>query len=214
MKDLAISTSLPNTFERPCLRKQESPLNDFTHGRFIFTDKHKARFWMKVNKDGPIPSHKPELGMCWNWIGAKSTQGYGLFALDRKHPAMAHRVAYQLCFGMWPEAKPKILHKCDNTRCVNPNHLFAGTQAENVQDMISKGRQNFTGSQNRTKPPKTRKGEDVSWAKLDWNKVSDIRSRYAAGGVFQHQLASEYGVCNRTINCIILNRKWKVSNPA
>lgn len=87
-----------------------------------------ARFWAKVDRsDG-----------CWEWRG-HTCLGYGHFktdGLDRK----AHRVSFEFHHGTIPDGL-KVLHRCDNTRCVNPAHLFLGTQADNIRDMVTKGRQ-------------------------------------------------------------------------
>ena len=89
------------------------------------------RFWSKVRM-GPG---------CWEWASGKNPFGYGMFAVTRDRQRkwhMAHRYAWCLTFG--EESDRLVLHRCDNPSCVNPSHLFAGTQSDNVQDMIAKGR--------------------------------------------------------------------------
>lgn len=76
---------------------------------------------------------------CWEWIGASDAKGYGLFWLDGS-TRRAHRVAIELITGETITGKV-ILHTCDNTCCVNPEHLRVGTQKDNVRDMHDKGRQ-------------------------------------------------------------------------
>jgi len=104
------------------------------------------RFWEKVNKDGPVPPHRPELGPCWLWTASVDVSGYGqLEVQELGMPTHASRVAFFLAEGRWPE--PQALHHCDNPPCVKavadelgPAHIFEGTQACNVADMHAKGR--------------------------------------------------------------------------
>ena len=87
------------------------------------------RFWEKVQKKS---------GGCWTWLGAKNNQGYGNFNVGGKFER-AHRIAYCLSIGEVP-AGLFVLHHCDNPSCVNPKHLFLGTQKDNMQDCLKKGR--------------------------------------------------------------------------
>jgi hypothetical protein len=110
------------------------------------------RFWMKVDKDGPIPSHVPHLGKCWIFTGTLRPDGYGTFSIRRPDDsgwmnAPAHRVSWILRFGEPPPDKPLVLHGCDNPACVR--HLWVGTYADNSLDMVLKGRA-ATGERNTT----------------------------------------------------------------
>src|SRR5262245_4019247 len=101
------------------------------------------RFWSKVNRNGPVQAHCPELGPCWPFTGkARFRGGYGQIA-DRKNgkfwPRLTHRVAWELTFGPIQEDLG-VLHKCDNPLCCNPSHLFLGTRADNLTDARNKGR--------------------------------------------------------------------------
>ena len=90
----------------------------------------EARFWSKVDKDGPIPDYAPHLGKCWLWTGGKVRRGYGRFYLNST-ATMAHRFAYEAAIGPIPEGL-QIDHLCRTTACCNPAHLEAVTQRENI----------------------------------------------------------------------------------
>lgn len=104
--------------------------------------KHKPiedRFWGKVDRRG--------LDECWKWLGAKAPHGYGQIGTKSSKHMLAHRFSYELHYGPIPDNDTYhgtcVLHKCDNPSCVNPAHLFLGTQSDNVADMIAKGRDNY-----------------------------------------------------------------------
>jgi hypothetical protein len=89
------------------------------------------RFWPKVDKDGPIPTYRPDLGRCWLWTGSGNGRGYGQIGEGNRN-LYAHRVAYELAIGPIPIGK-QIDHLCRVRNCVNPAHLEAVTQKENVE---------------------------------------------------------------------------------
>jgi HNH endonuclease len=76
---------------------------------------------------------------CWNWIGSIRKNGYGNARYDGKNIS-AHRMAAHLFLGLPLGDKRQVLHHCDNPRCVNPAHLFLGTQSDNLKDCVAKGR--------------------------------------------------------------------------
>src|SRR5256885_74384 len=81
---------------------------------------------------------------CWEWVGSKRELGYGQVRYKGRS-ARAHRIAWELTFGEIPDGR-SVLHKCDNPPCINPDHLFLGTQQDNVDDMFRKGRQKTPGN--------------------------------------------------------------------
>ena len=106
-------------------------------GRPVRTAGTAARFWAKVDKNGPIPSHRPDLGPCWVWTASRTDRGYGRVRLaGREHGA--HRIAWLLTHGSWPEFN--ACHACDNPSCVRAAHLFDGDQGANMRDASAKGR--------------------------------------------------------------------------
>lgn len=106
----------------------------------IIDFKSNGRFWSKI--------YSRVKDQCWNWIRACNSAGYGHYKISGKMQ-QAHRVAYFLAYNKW--SKNCILHSCDNRRCCNPEHLFEGTRMDNIQDMVSKGRQAKGVSKNNVK---------------------------------------------------------------
>lgn len=141
------------------------------------------RFWSKVQCLDPDE--------CWPWCGSFA-RAYGAFWLDGK-TQQAHRVAYVLSKGEIPEGM-MVRHTCDNPPCVNPNHLVLGTNDQNREDMVSRGRSAY--------------GENSGNAKLTDQSVSEIRSREGYRGI-QKALALEYGVSQVLISMIRRNKIWK-----
>ena len=118
---------------------------------------------------------------CHVWQPPKKGAGYGSMRYNGKDQ-LAHRIAWQEKYGAIPEGMC-VCHKCDNPACVNPDHLFLGTHADNMRDMTSKGRHPY------------RYGEDHARAKLTNEQVRHIRSLRESSNV----LARLFGVSKRTI---------------
>ncbi len=155
-------------------------------------EKTIARFWSKVDKNGPVPSHMPHLGNCWIWTGCRNEKGYGGFGKHQK----AHRVSWRLHNGN--PVGMCVLHQCDTPACVNPSHLFLGTIRDNNRDMAQKGRQ-FVPH---------RRGSDHRSAKLTESDVLEIR-RLRTTGLTQWALARQFGVGQYTIWAIVTGKSWK-----
>jgi hypothetical protein len=132
---------------------------------------------------------------CWEWTGQRNAKGYGLVAPSKRgRSRLAHRVAWAAERGPLPDGL-NVLHRCDNPPCVRPDHLFLGTQRENMRDRDAKGRQ--------------AQGEAVGRSRLTRAAVAEIRDRYAAGGVTLRSLAAEYGTTFQNIQYVVRGRTWK-----
>ena len=146
------------------------------------------RFWKKVDKTDSANE-------CWEWMGGKTKKaGYGQFNLNGKM-VLAHRLAWSLRYKREIPEGMQINHHCDNTGCVNPRHLFLGTQADNMRDAVEKGRL-------------ANQGEDNGYSKLTEVQVLLIREIYGQGLAAQNLIARVYGVSETTISCIVNNKNW------
>ena len=147
-------------------------------------------FWSKVDKKGPDD--------CWEWTAAKNRFGYGQIRISGK-TVLAHRASWELANGSIPKGRGYhgtcVLHHCDNKTCVNPKHLFLGTQADNIHDMERKGRQRHP------------RGEVHGRSKLSEQNVHEIRSLLKAGQI-QREIASVYDVDETTICNISTGYSW------
>ena len=166
------------------------------------------RFWNKANKDGPVPSHCPELGPCWVWTAHIDRLGYGWFQSARRKSELAHRVAWRITNGTILDGI-KCCHKCDNRSCVNPDHLFLGTQADNMRDAANKKRMaSGDRSGSRLHPESRPRGENTPCAKLRDEDIPVIRA-LVANGKSQRSVARRFGVHHGIIGGIIRRKAWK-----
>lgn len=159
-----------------------------------------ARFWLKVNKSGPIPAHRPKLGPCWLWQGTTNDSGYGIISGPRpkRQQIRVHRISWEIHNAPIPD-NLWVLHKCDIRNCVNPKHLFLGDNTDNFLDMIGKGR--FR--------PGRMPGEKHPQHKLTIGQIMEIRARHAMGQVTCSAIANEYGICKSTVCRIVKHISWK-----
>ena len=147
------------------------------------------KFWARV-----VPGDPDE---CWEWQGTMHYKGYGMLPLNKKKDLAAHRVSWELANKTQVPEGLVVRHKCDNRRCVNPNHLETGTHKDNAQDRVQRGRSaDFSGEKN----PR---------AKLSEEHVNEIRHKWFTHSVVNKaQLAREYNVHPTLIYDVINYRSW------
>jgi hypothetical protein len=132
---------------------------------------------------------------CWEWNGSRHKTGYGqISGTGASGPLKAHRVSYELYVGEFDQAL-YILHKCDNPPCVNPSHLYPGTNQDNMDDANNRGRAKHMYMS----------GEFAPASKLTWEQVQQIRASTEPGIV----LARKYSVSNTSITNIRKGKTWK-----
>ena len=155
------------------------------------------RFWDKVEKTET----------CWNWTAAKFHDGYGMYQV-KGLAKRVHRFVYKELVGPIPEGL-LVCHKCDNPACVNPDHLFLGTPAENSADMVRKQRQ-ARGDRNglRANPKSVLRGQDSPAAKLTDEDVRAIR-KLAKPGIARWKVGARFNISAGTVNDILHGRTWK-----
>lgn len=139
-----------------------------------------------------VATRVPNLGPCWEWAGTVMKNGYGYCHADNKL-YRAHRVAYEVFVGPIPDGLV-VRHRCNNRRCVRPEHLLVGTQQENLDDM-KQAKRSAAGSRN-------------ARAILTDAQVIEIRRAYAEDGATYKQLAARFGRHWRTISLIIRRISW------
>lgn len=144
------------------------------------------RFWDKVDI-----GDKDE---CWEWTAHTGSAGYGKVSIDGQ-TILAHRVSWELHFGEIP-AGLCVCHHCDNPVCMNPNHLFLGTLADNNADRAAKGRSaNAQGACN-------------NGAVLTETEVLEIRALYQNTGHTQPEIAAMFGISQAQVSRIVNYKKW------
>ena len=141
-------------------------------------------------KDFPAEEYEPNSG-CWLWEAGVDNKGYGRITVsNKKKMELAHRVSWMLHNNQVPSGF--VLHRCDNTYCVNPDHLYVGTQKDNMLDRSQRGRM------------PDQRGEKSHRAKLTASQILAIRSDPRA----QSLIAADYGVSPSAISLIKLRKKW------
>ncbi len=143
---------------------------------------------------------KDGINGCWSWSGWKNNGGYGYFSCKSKREA-AHRYSYKKYIGPI-KGGLFVLHKCDNPECSNPEHLFLGTNTDNINDAYSKGRRKSVPIES------MRRGENCYLSKLKEKDVVEIK-KMINNGIGNTQIANIFGVKHSTISCIRCNQTWK-----
>lgn len=142
---------------------------------------------------GPLEEYyigEPNSG-CWLWLGWTNRDGYGqLWDGELKRSPLAHRAVYEKLVGPIPEGM-KLLHRCDVPCCVNPEHMFIGTVADNNADMRAKKRH--------------ARGAGHGRSKLSEEQVIEVR---AAAGTHR-EIAAKFGISHATVNDIKMRKRWK-----
>jgi hypothetical protein len=196
----------------------------------VLTHQDVERFWSRVDRNGPTPAHRPELGPCWNWTAGTFVKpehdgdDYGAFRLSGGN-FRTHRVAYFIETGEDP-GPMLVLHRCDNRKCCRPSHLFTGDQWDNVQDCRAKGRLNRpAGDRHRSRtcpeltlrgdnhpfrlhPELVRRGERHPQAIFTEDDVRQIRRDHAAG-MSMYRIAKNRHVSEGCITHIVKRHTWK-----
>ena len=172
----------------------------------------EQKFWSRVKKSNG----------CWEWIGLILNTGYGQISWKGKDWS-AHRVAWILTNGEIPPGL-YICHKCDNRKCVRPDHLFAGTQRENIDDMVAKGR-SLKGDRNparrhpermprgenhglRKNPMRAARGTKNGNSRLSEADVLSLRADRKLGLTYD-ALASKYEIDRTTVMQIARRITWR-----
>lgn len=144
-------------------------------------------FWQNVEA-----SSKEE---CWPWVGFIESHGYGRLRAPKGRLVLAHRVAYEKANGCIPEGMC-VCHRCDTKECCNPDHLFLGSQSDNMKDMKNKGR------------ARSLRGEKSPRSKLTQEMVDYIRTSPNAKILSGVELAMLFDVGKATVYDVRNNRTW------
>jgi hypothetical protein len=180
------------------------------------------RFWAKVEQR---TGHFWDGTECWDWTAKRNKQGYGQFYLSNpERTVLAHRLAYELQCGPIP-AGLDVCHHCDRPACIRGEHLFPGTNKENMEDCVAKGRiARGETNASRLYPERVPRGETHAWrkhpelvmrgernpaSKLTATIVREVRMRHAREKVSAYRLAREYGVSKQAILAVLHRETWR-----
>lgn len=157
------------------------------------TEKIIVSFWRKINKNKSRIFYNNK--RCWEWTAYLNKDGYGKFGVGYI-VVLAHRFSYELEYGIFDNSL-FVLHHCDNPSCVNPEHLFLGTNKDNADDKVYKNRQSRL------------MGEKSGRSKLTEKQVLKIRELYNSGKFKQSEISKIFNVPDSTVWSIVHNIIWK-----
>lgn len=173
------------------------------------SESDKARFWSKVNKNGPLPDqlnpHYTGLDQCWIWTGY-SHLGYGNIQI-KGECFLSHRVSSVMAHGEVLPSAPFVLHRCDNTSCVNPNHLFRGTYADNNKDRDIKGRARVAKGNDHYSKTRPLFGSKNNKAKLSEDAVIKMREIRRSGASLLY-LSELFKISVPVVSTICSRKAW------
>lgn len=152
---------------------------------------------MRPSTKNRLLTHSVRIGECLIWRGALNAGGYGLISIHGGNRSV-HRVSFEEYKGPIPPGL-LVLHSCDNRRCIEPEHLFAGTHQDNTDDMVAKGRDRRAC------------GEDHHNAKLTQVGAAAIRARYVCSDRNNgaSALAREFGLSMGAVQAVVKGRTWR-----
>lgn len=182
--------------EYSTIKKQGTPGK-----RIKSLSERRQDFYSYIDRNGPVPSHCPELGRCHVWTkSCLKSGGYGQFNINGGM-WRAHVLAF-LWAGNEIKEGQCVCHRCDNPKCCNPSHLFTGTHNANMQDMIAKGRAVHP------------KWDETGTAKLTKEQVSMIKDLWNTGKLTKAKIGRYFGVDRGHAGMIISGLVWKGVEPS
>lgn len=189
--------------DKDCSRRAKA--RGLCHRHYLLAYRHKTLPEKDRYRRDPIPADvrwekfidRTLPNGCWEWTGTTNRSGYGLFTVVKgRSPVLAHRHSYAKYKADVPEGM-LVCHSCDNRNCVNPEHLWIGSIADNNRDCRAKGR---------NIPPPYRQGEHHTQAKLSASDVSRIRE--FPSSIRLAAIAEQFGISYQQVSRIRRMERW------